>query len=420
MTLAQRSNVDFFLVKIWDYLLVFLIVANTALGTKFNDLVLMALILPLVTQFFLSDRSAFPLFKRPEIAFVGLAFPYLIWHYFVASSYPLNGDPIEVRMIELPGAWGVAIAILALVFWRFSTMQDIKKVWRVMAPLGLLAAFLVLSLDYFTDFRGDECRVSGYVFNPVVPPVFFTIFTIGSFLGWRDFSKQERLIRYALVLMAVVVSTGYTGARMMLLVQILTFGVLALLLPVSTFKERAKIIGVLGGMGVAGVIIGLGVDFLIDCTFGERLRMMAETAGEASEPGKNSITIRFDLARTAWAEITQNPWTGFGIAIDKQISAPYYHTHNQYFSWMLWGGVVSLITGLGFMIAPSIGALQSKSRDGLMLAMAVTGVIGLNFLSDSLLYHEFVVIEYSLCLGLFFALGRRISRRSDKEQVLNG
>lgn len=406
MNTALDEKKDFLLVRIWDYLFVFLIVALTALGRDAFAMAAVPLVIPLVMQFFVPGRTLKYSLRPLDLMFIILTMQYFVWHWIIAGSYPLVSEPIPVRWIETPQAWQTGFIAMALVIWRFTMMRDVKTVWRTMAPAGLILAFLLLSLDYFTDFRGSECRVSGFVFNPLLPPVFITIFTIGSFFGWKDFSKGERLLRYGLVVMAVIVATAYSGARMVLLVQILTFGLLSLVLPVKDMKERALSVGLLGALGVIGVGIGLGFDILADCSFAKRLGQLAEVSNGATVSGQNTVDIRLGLVKQAIATIAQNPWTGFGISAEKLISAPEYHIHNQYFSWLIWGGIVSLVSGVAFLISASIAPLSSRSRDGLILVIAATGVLAVNSISDSLLYHLYANIEYILVLGLFYGLGR--------------
>jgi len=414
MKSVAKVTKEFLLIEIWDYLLIFMIVALTVLGRDGFPVAELALAIPLVMQFIVPGRSPYLPLSRIDLVFGFLALQYFVLHWFIAISYPLNNDPIQARWIEYPHAWAIAMLLMVLVFWRFTMIRNLQHLWRYMAPAGLIFSFLVLSIDYFTAFRGSECRVSGYVFNPTVPPVFFTIFTIGSFFGWAGFTKGQRLLRYLLVVMAVIVTTAYAGARMTLLVQIFAFGLLSLILPARDTKERIQLVAVLGGLGVLGVAIGLGFDIIADCSFAKRLSLMVEVAGEPAEPGQNSISIRIDLAKQALALMAQNPWTGFGISAEKLIAAPEYHIHNQYFSWMIWGGVISLISGTAYLVSPSIALLISPTRDGLILSLAISGIIAVNSISDSLLYHDYVNVEFILALGLFYGLGRCVWAKTGK------
>jgi O-antigen ligase len=246
-----------------------------------------------------------------------------------------------------------------------------------------------------------------------VPPVFFTIFVVASFFGWQSFGRSARLIRYLLVVMAVIMATAYSGSRMIFLTQVLTFAGLAFIVPVGDIRQRAKVVAFVGGAGVLGLSTGLAMDLMTDCGFVEKLRQLFMAASTLDPDEGVSINARAILLERGWQAVQGAPWLGYGIAFEKQLSEPYYHLHNQYLTWTLWGGVFSLISGLMFILSASLRPLRLAGRGGLVLALAATGVLALNSLTDSLLYHTMFQLHYLMVLTLVFGLGRTAADAGD-------
>lgn len=405
---VNSDRADFWLSDVWGFALVFLIVSATALGATALEYVAFVVVVPVAIQILQTRSVPKPKFSKSDFVFIALAFQYPVWHFLIASVRPGVARPSDIILVEEPVAWLALLGILAVMTWRMADIRDLAKIWRYTAPAGLALAFLFLTVDFFTDFQGNNCRVSGLVFNPNIPPVFFTIFTIASFLGWAGLSRNEHLVRYALVAAAVIVVTAYSGSRMILLVQVLTFGLLSFIVPVAGTKRRLQTVASLGAAGIVGILIGFSIDALSGCGFLGKLGILANAVGSMNPEVGESIAIRANLYDRALYVVAANPWVGVGIPMEKILAGRNYHVHNQYLSWMIWGGVFSLISGLAYLVSASIMPVLRGRREGLILALAATGVLAANFFTDTLLHHPFVYIQHAMALALFFGLGRSI------------
>ena len=412
MDAESPGLVDFLTTRIWDYLLVFLVVVMTVMGPKVFGLVQLAVIFPLIMLAARRDFSTLFNFRRSDLIFIAFVMQYLVWHYFIAKSYPLSDLPSPVRPIERPSMWFFGIIASVFVIWRFASMQNIKEVWRVVAPVGLAVCFAIMLVDYSTDYLGTECRAKAFVFNPIIPPVFFTMFTIGSFIDWTNLSRREKQIRYLLVAMAVIFATAFAGSRMILIVQVLAFGCLAFLIPLKKEDDgRWKTVIWIGAAGFLGLVAGMVIDAITQCGFSNRMLNLFFSVALLDTGQDVSVGARAELYVRAIEAVRANPWVGYGITYEKILSAPWPHVHNQYLSWMIWGGVTSLVSGVGFFIAASVAPALSRSKDAYAIIIATAGIFLVNSFTDTLLYHPDVDIQYFLGIAMFFALGRTLAQQ---------
>jgi hypothetical protein len=84
----------------------------------------------------------------------------------------------------------------------------------------------------------------------------------------------------------------------------------------------------------------------------------------------------------------------------------YPHYHQQYLSWMVWGGPPMLASGLAMLLAPLLTFGVRRSRDGAVLALAMIGPLAVSFLAGSYLLHTVMVLGYVMTLALTSALAR--------------
>jgi O-antigen ligase len=70
-----------------------------------------------------------------------------------------------------------------------------------------------------------------------------------------------------------------------------------------------------------------------------------------------SAGLRLVMWENAWALIQENPIFGHGIISELSATAEkpsgenHPHVHNMYLSWLIWGGVFSLASGILFLLA---------------------------------------------------------------------
>ena len=201
----------------------------------------------------------------------------------------------------------------------------------------------------------------------------------------------------------------------------------------------------MGLFSVAGFAGGIALDLRSDCQFAQRLVAIAQTAtrlGDAEELAEESfagrlgsqgpapaaeapspaapapqldpeealvgaVFIRAILWKDALDDIRASPLVGYGILNeDKLVVGDFPHFHQQYLSWLIWGGPLMLASGLAMLFAPLFTFGVRASRNGAVLALAMVGPLAISFLSGSFLLHTVMVMGYVLTLSLLYALAR--------------
>lgn len=121
---------------------------------------------------------------------------------------------------------------------------------------------------------------------------------------------------------------------------------------------------------------------------------------------------RAEMWHPAWASIRQNILIGTGRDSEKIIAShdegefsSFIHVHNQYLSWLIWGGVPMLLAGL-ILIFGSVIPLQEK-KSGLALSFTLALIL----MSESLFALDFNLTAFILIYSLVFAISpsRRVS-----------
>jgi hypothetical protein len=99
--------------------------------------------------------------------------------------------------------------------------------------------------------------------------------------------------------------------------------------------------------------------------------------------------------------ILKAPFIGYGTANERFIITgpagvdPMYSSHNQFTSWLLWGGIVLLIAGISLLVSPIVFLGKSVNRiSGLLVVLAWS----LLFLTDQPLLFPQMLLPFVISL----------------------
>jgi hypothetical protein len=199
-------------------------------------------------------------------------------------------------------------------------------------------------------------------------------------------------------------------------------------------------------VSVAGFAGGLALDIRSGCEFAERLVAVFSTfqRGEEAEtlavktfadkfegteeeaqiteaPGDATASTKLDrdarlvgavyIRPLLWAQalerIREAPLLGYGMLNEPAlINGDFPHYHEQYLSWLIWGGPLMLISGLVMLFAPLVTFAPRRSQDGAILTLAMIAPIAVSFLAATNLLHTVMLLGYVMTLGLLHALAR--------------
>lgn len=343
---------------------------------------------------------------------------------------------------------GSAIILLLMVI-RFRLTVNIGQIWRAVGPVAVLGSVSLLGWDHFTAPPDEACRVGFMAKQLLFPPIWLTMFAYASYFGWDRLARWERILRHV-ALAAVIISTvAFSGARAMLLAQAVTLPMLALILGWGEpFIRRAKIVAVIGAVSVSAFLAGVALDYRSGCLFADRMLAIAETVERADEAETitrqrfenrlnptetemeprvkkpkaeasldaddrlvGAVYIRPLLWKMALERIAQAPLAGYGYVNEPALlGGSFGHYHQQYLSWLVWGGPVMLVSGLAMLFAPLVTFGVARSRDNAVLALAMIGPLAIAFCAATTLLHTVMVLGYAATLGLFHALSREAER----------
>jgi hypothetical protein len=274
-------------------------------------------------------------------------------------------------------------------------------------------------------------------------------------------SGRERWLRHLALALVILATAAFSGARAVLFAQAVTVPILALLLGMGEpLWQRIRMIAVVGLTAFAGLAGGIVLDQRSGCGFADRLiatgltltrlddadalareryskRLAADGAAEIPDvvqrdapaertqrkaPGEKSkksaevdrddglvgsVYIRPVLWADALERIGEAPLLGHGILNEPDlVIGDFPHYHEQYLSWLVWGGPLMLVSGLLMLFAPLMVFGVRKSRDGAVLALAMIGPVAVSFLAGSYLLHTVMVLGYVTTLALLYALAR--------------
>jgi O-antigen ligase len=408
----------------FDISLLGLTLSTFYFGTSLEFVVLFFILAP----FFIWPKLGREDFSQEHFLFLILFGQYVVLHLLKAAWIDVNlinssltKDQID-KVIQWE-MWALVLILGVASLLRFCSIKQLSDWFHRYAPAVLFLGFLAMTFGYFSlsfpdafpasvlPHRTSRCRIEnqGGIF---VAPLLFTVFTIMLFAKWQSLSVGAKRMRQVLVTLSVVSATAYGGTRGIFVAQILSFTILGLLLfwfgrshGSRGIRDAASLIlAICIGVGVAGAF-----DTLTGCNFFQR----AEAVTSLVKPEVSfddfqktgSIRVRVNYYQRALDAVAERPFFGHGIASEVAIN-PNSHVHNIYLSWMIWGGVVSLISGILFLLSAGLALLRRRrTLENCVLGLSVAGPFLFSQLFDSFLFWQHFLLLAMLVLTLSMALG---------------
>lgn len=285
--------------------------------------------------------------------------------------------------------------------------------------VGMVLCVLLLSYNLFGQ---GQCRVEGFMWNPLPLAALFSVLAIAvALISYASLQVKNELGYLALFLLFVLL-TAYLGARMSFYVAFILIITLCFYLSIIR-KESLKALAVLTSVALA-ISVGCGIDHLTGCGFLNRVQQSIESVAtilsQLMSGSINSETqfkelyssgvhvsegARFALWKAGLALFFEQPLLGFGHIFEGDKVGPKAdvmlpHAHQQYLSWALWGGVFSLVSGFIMLFAPIFLAKRK-----LFVAFFVAPVI-LVFLTDSLMFRPDMLSTFFVLYAVLFVLAQ--------------
>lgn len=338
----------------------------------------------------------------------------------------------------------IAIVMVVLGAVRGLQTRDLSKLFRYAVPAALFVSFIVLTVLMFSEAE-NQCRVRGAAPWPFIPALLFTTLTLLSYVGWNTLSKFEKRARVVLLACSIVVVNAYTASRGVAVGQFAAIAALLLLGMLGRFSGslpnwRNIIVAVAGGVGMSAIIgmaTGCGPMTRIQPVIDSAIILLqhapapianadlppataqqdipaAATAPSAIHPEAvekigdtdQSISLRLAMWDASVAAIKEKPVFGHGaLYLQKLITERFgfEHNHNQYLSWLVTGGLVGLIIGLGFLATPWLISVGLGVPDRMIILIAVSLLWGVAMMFDSFFNLKFYTHYYSFLCGVLYA-----------------
>ncbi len=250
-----------------DWALIICVVSVVFAGLRLEDVILALTILPLVLPHKFSTNVK-TLFRH--LPFIVLCCLYSIFHLIkiVFWDSPIMDAELN-RYPFLTEKWFLGLALVPVLTVRFVSIDRLVHLFQKIAPVVLLVLFSIMSINFFTPYFEDTGRIKNLNPDPFMSPLYFTIFTIMLFDNTYLKTDTQRLIRCALIVVSIVLSTAYAGTRGILLAQLVSYTVLACIFWVSV-DSRKKISMQIVLSIAAGLAVGFCIDLCAEGPFSQR------------------------------------------------------------------------------------------------------------------------------------------------------
>lgn len=404
-----------------DYVLLFSIFLSVSLG----PLSAIGIILSILLTFFLIvvrskeavlDIKRISPFDKHSFIFFALICQYFVVFALLATISP-SPEGFHVEIAYFSNSFWVQVGtICTLAMWRIFVTTDVVQLMNKVLPYALLIAFALLTFDKFSgiEFGHSRCRISGLNGMPFEPALFFGGFTLLSFLPWSRLDTRQKMLRIALLSMSVLIANGYTGARF---ISLVIFANSVLLSFVLIRQDTEKKWGVLVLFAlVTGALFSVITDMVTNCNLISRALSISTVVSEnVDKITDSSINRRRDLLTLGLTASKEISFLGAGIWSEKKLildsGFSQNHFHNQYLSWVQWGGVVGLLSGGLFLLSCLPMILMSERTVMRNIAfLAIVCYLPWALAADTFMKNEGYLI-FSLSMSSFVFLSLRYSQK---------
>ena len=328
------------------------------------------------------------------------------------------------------GMWFTSIACIVVSTFFFTTGRNSLNFVTYFIPVGVALAFTVAAFQYFGS---GQCRVDLFNANVFAAPLFATAFAVIHLIYFSEQQKSGDTLSYFLIFTSLVLSSVFAGARSIYLASVVVIFFLALVLLIQNrWKPAVKLVSTFIVALIASIIIesytgcnfflriGNVLGFLQDSStavYSDGLTGIQDVGtGESSTSLRlesstslrleSSMSMRLEMWQRTLSLLEGNYASGLGAHYEAKVSpGKHPHVHNMYLSWLIWGGFISLISGLVFLVAPII-ALKAGHMPfhnvSLLIALPMIWMVSLLF--DSFLFWKHHYLFFILISTLFYSL----------------
>ncbi|WLS01464.1 O-antigen ligase family protein [Shinella oryzae] len=413
------------------------------LGEKVVYLVLVAGIIPIPFLLKNNIRLKMKASKYRIIIPSTIYFGYnLLTYFFFTGLEPEKQRPVNPDL-EL---YVIGIAILVASIVRGLLTKDLAQRFALVTPWALLASFLFLGALFTTHLPIEGCvRVQGAAAWPFIPALIFTTLSMLSLTGWREMSIRQRNLRLLVVSLSIVVVTILTASRGIAIAQVIALGCFLIFGSIPKFRSSMPSWRQLGSAIALGILLATSIGLSTGC--GMRMISVfsvipllkpAATEAVTSSPvlpagmkenprGQDfdvqeikkkdlSAGERFEMWETAIDAIRQAPLFGHGSLYLQPLITErygYQHNHNQYLSWLVMGGVISLVIGLVFLSIPWLISAGLSIPDRITITLSVSVFWGMAMMFDSYFNLKFYTHYYCFLVGIIYVIVNDILVKRD-------
>jgi len=353
-------------------------------------------------------------------------------------QYPLVHLIIEFKSISgsnspnfsldvfAPWIFGIIAIILCAGFFQ---RQSVNRIITYTIPFGLIITFAYLSYLFITIGGKTEPTGFGGLFY-FITPLIMTQFAFYYVFDLSKSSSRNFALISILIILIFIVSLLFSQTRGIAIAQTLTiltmslvvsrklgfFAACQMIIPVClvfsltfsyllAFDSGAakritnvfKAVDVFKSHNSEPIDTGYADTSFIGSIFEKSVYFMNNSANKIEESGGR----RLKMWSTALTEIYSHPMKIRGTSGETDLLSKtdylemHSHVHNMYLSWLLWGGPISLISGLLFMAAPLlIHIFSKKNAASIFLPLAITLFWAISMIFDSFLKHAGVFHMY--------------------------
>lgn len=366
------------------------------------QVILLVLMLSLLLSVQKLDRQAFkPLLTWPYLAFAQFYFVFLL----NALIHPAwERTPAHFRGISIE-AWSMSLlCILVLALWlHLQKAADIKCALIVWLPTGLTVSFVVATITYFSGFQ--DLRAPFFTPSPLLPPFWYLVLTMVSFVWFFEMSNAHKIWRLALFFCAGVMMI-YGIARLAMFAWLICSILLVIWFYFQVARKwRALFIFGAIAVALAGVYGVVAVDSFLGGVLNSRMSYFTKIT--LTYEGISAHFVRLKIWVGALSIISDNVWFGVGkinerAALQLEMNWDnWLRAHQTYLSYLIAGGIPALLSGLA-MQSPVLAFLtKTKARVFVPAFFGLGVVVTLNCLTDSIFQSAVNVQAFMLVTLLF-------------------
>lgn len=315
------------------------------------------------------------------------------------------------RGVEHPLEW-LSFAIFGLIAVLRMISMDRLAVLMDMVFVPAVGVNLLYAVGIYThlyvNIGAEEhaCRNGLGVFNVNIMALFWAMM-LGFGFAYFLTHATKQWMAWVLLGFGAFTLTLVTGSRMAIMAFALTAALVALFMPGQRLRNILLVFGVFAVTCGAA----LWIAELLDCGILDRFSRLSN-ATDKEQSG--STARRFELWLISLEELRGNWIFGLGFKADAELSYPNAHIHNQYLSWLVWGGVPGLLLALIWLLAAPLYGFAKSGLVGFTVAGAGIGFAGMNLATDSILYFDqamgIFLFYYALAIGLARTATRQTAR----------